>query len=78
MTTAEKLYQLIPTLTETQLNEVLSFAEFLQHKQHSIPSQKSIPPGTLTGLRGIIKRRDIPNDEQLQAEYTDYLIEKYQ
>lgn len=77
MTTAEKLYQLIPTLTETQLNEVLDFAEFLQHKQQLNPISRSIPSGTLTGLRGIIKRPDSPNDEQLQAEYTNYLIEKY-
>ncbi|MFN5857340.1 MAG: DUF2281 domain-containing protein [Pseudanabaenaceae cyanobacterium] len=78
MTTAEKLYQIIQNLPEEQINEVLQFAELLQHKLHSSPSSKSIPPGTLTGLRGIIKRRDIPNDQQLQAEYTDYLIEKYQ
>ncbi len=40
---------------------------------------QTIPSGTLTGLRGIAKRSGIaPNDEDLQAEYTDYLTQKYQ
>jgi hypothetical protein len=56
MTAAEKLYQLIQTLPESQINEVLHFAEFLQQKQLSPP--QAIPPGTLTGLRGIAKRTD--------------------
>jgi Protein of unknown function (DUF2281) len=77
MTAAEKLYQLIQTLPENQINEVLNFAEFLHQKQPS-PTQ-AIPPGTLTGLRGIAKRPGTaPNDDDLQAEYTDYLTQKYQ
>lgn len=53
---------------------------------------QTIPPGTLTGLRGIAKRADAiqkmrgllktdqpaPSDEALQADYTDYLTQKYQ
>jgi hypothetical protein len=42
MTAAEKLYQLIQTLPESQINEILQ--------------QKQLTPGTLTGLRGIAKR----------------------
>jgi Putative addiction module component len=39
----------------------------------------AIQPGTLTGLRGIAKRAGAaPNDDDLQAEYTDYLTQKYQ
>lgn len=41
MTAAEKLYQLIQTLPESQINEILHFAEFLQQKQ--IPNPQSTP-----------------------------------
>ena len=79
MTAAEKLYQIIQTLPENQINEVLNFAEFLHQKQHTAPQPTIIPPGTLTGLRGIAKRPgSTPSDPELQAEYTDYLTQKYQ
>jgi hypothetical protein len=79
MTSVEKLYQLIQALPESQVNEILNFAEFLHQKQSDFPHPKAIPPGTLTGLRGIAKRHslELSNDE-LQAEYTDYLTQKYQ
>ncbi|MCT7971899.1 DUF2281 domain-containing protein [Laspinema olomoucense] len=79
MTAAEKLYKLIQTLPESQINEVLHFAEFLQQKQ--LTSQQQVIPlaGSLTGLRGIAKRPGpAPRDSELQAEYTDYLTQKYQ
>lgn len=77
MTAAEKLYQLIQTLPESQIYEVLHFAEFLHQKQLSPPP--AIPPGTLTGLQGIAKRPGTaPSDNELQAQYTDYLTQKYQ
>lgn len=78
MTAAEKLYQLIQTMPEEQINEILHFAEFLQHKQ--TPTRKqAIPPGTLTGLRGIAKSSGTtPSDQEVQGEYTNYLIKKYQ
>ena len=41
MTATEKLHQLIQTLPENQLNEVLHFAEFLQQKQ--LKSPQAIP-----------------------------------
>jgi hypothetical protein len=76
MTATEKLYQLIPTLPENQINEILDFAESLQQKQ--ISTSQAIPPGTLTGLRGIAKPSGpVPSDSELQTEYTDYLIQKY-
>lgn len=78
MTSAEKLYQLIQTLPEAQINEVLHFAEFLQHKNLILTSPQTIPPDTLTGLRGIIKHpAPAPSNQELQAEYTDYLTQKY-
>ena len=79
MTAAERLHQLIQALPESQINEILNFAEFLHQKQF-LPSQpQTIPPGTLTGLRGIAKRSGpAPSDPDLQAEYTDYLTQKYQ
>jgi hypothetical protein len=77
MTAAEKLHQLIQILPEEQINEVLHFAEFLHQTQ--LTSDRAIPPGTLTGLRGIAKRSEpAPRDDELQAEYTDYLSQKYQ
>ena len=77
MTAAEKLHQLIQTLPESQITEVLHFAEFLHQKQ--LTASQSISPGTLTGLRGIAKRSGpAPSDDDLKAEYTDYLIQKYQ
>jgi hypothetical protein len=79
MTAAEKLHQLIKTLPEAQINELLHFAEFLHQKQLTIAHHKAIPSGTLTGLRGIAKCADTtPSNSELQAEYTDYLIQKYQ
>jgi Protein of unknown function (DUF2281) len=78
MTAAEKLYQLIQTLPENQIYEVLNFAEFLHQKQLNPPHPKAIAPGTLTGLQGIAKRPgSAPSDRELQAEYTDYLAQKY-
>jgi hypothetical protein len=77
MTATEKLYQIIQTLPENQINEVLNFAEFLHQKKLTTP--EAIPPGTLTGLRGIAKRSGTaPSDRELQAEYTDHLTQKYQ
>ena len=80
MTAAEKLYQLIQALPENQISEVLNFAEFLHQKQlTTMPQPKVIPSGTLTGLRGIAKfSGSAPNNDALQAEYTDYLTQKYQ
>ena len=79
MTAAEKLYQLIQTLPENQINEVLNFAEFLHQKQLTPPQVQTIPPGTLTGLRGIAKcPGPVLSDDELQVEYTDYLTQKYQ
>ncbi|QUY41997.1 DUF2281 domain-containing protein [Acaryochloris marina] len=79
MTAAEKLYELIQSLPESQVNEVLNFAEFLHHKQLNSSQSQAIPPGTLTGLRGIAKGpKAASSDHELQAEYTDYLTQKYQ
>lgn len=79
MTAAEKLYQLIQTFPESQVNEVLHFAEFLHQKQLTVSSRLPIPPGTLTGLRGIAKgSAPAPSAEELQVDYTNYLTQKYQ
>jgi len=42
MTAAEKLYQLIQTLPESQINEILHFAEFLHQKQLIPPISRDI------------------------------------
>ena len=78
MTTVEKLYQLIPTLTDAQLGEVLDFAEFLRYKKDAAEKKDSLISGKLTTLKGVAKRSgDPPSDEALKAEYTDYLDQKY-
>lgn len=80
MTAAERLYQLIQTLPEDQITEVLHFAEFLHQKQlATVAPAPAMPPGTLTGLRGIAKQPGAaPSDAELQADYADYLTQKYQ
>jgi hypothetical protein len=79
MTATEKLHELIQALPENQVNEVLNFAEFIHRKKVTTAQSPSIPPGTLTGLRGIAKRLgSVPSDVDLKAEYTDYLTQKYQ
>lgn len=80
MTATEKLYQLLQGFSESQINEVLDFAEFLHHKQLSTTETQNIPPGTLTGLRGIVRQQSssVSTDDELQANYIDYLIQKYQ
>jgi hypothetical protein len=79
MTAAERLYQLIQALPEDQITEILHFAEFLHQKQlATVAPPQAIPPGTLTGLRGIAKQPGTaPSDEDLQTDYTDYLTQKY-
>ena len=76
MTSAEKLHQIIQALPDNQINEILNFAEFLHQKSLTL-SPSVIPSGTLTGLRGIAKRPAL-SDADIQAEYTDYLTQKYQ
>ena len=79
MTVIEKLHQIIQVLPENQINEVLNFAESLHQKQLAASQPKVLTPGILTGLRGIAKRPGTaPSDRELQAEYTDYLTQKYQ
>jgi hypothetical protein len=89
MTAAEKLYQLIQTLPEDQINEVLHFAEFLHQKQLSSP--QAIAPSTLPGLRGIANRADAiqkmrgllktdqpaPTDQDVAAMLEERRMEKY-
>ncbi len=56
MGTPEKIYELVKTLPENQVAEVLDFVEFLRQKvqlQSEATPQTVIPKGTLTGLRGI-------------------------
>jgi hypothetical protein len=78
MTTTEKIYQLIPTLTEVQLNEILIFAEFLKYKQESLTQPASTSNQSIIQLRGLAKTSETsPSDTELRDEHTNYLIEKY-
>ncbi|NJP10317.1 MAG: DUF2281 domain-containing protein [Leptolyngbyaceae cyanobacterium RU_5_1] len=91
MTAAERLYQLIQTFPESQITQVLHFAEFLHQKQLSLAQPKAIPLGTLTGLRDIAKRADaiqkmrgllktdqpVPTDQEVVAMLETQRMEKY-
>ena len=76
MTAAEKVYELVKTLPTEQAIEVLNFAESLHQKQQNKRSSP-IPPGTLTGLRGIAKPTG-PTPDNEPIDYADYLTQKYQ
>jgi hypothetical protein len=82
MTTADRIYELVNTMPAEKANEVLNFVEFLQQKTDTTnkpESSPSIPPGTLTRLRGIAKQAGQKlTQEELPEDYTDYLTQKYQ
>lgn len=80
MTIADRIYELVKVMPEEQATAVLNFVEHLNEEARSSTiTQPAIAQGILTGLRGIAKRSGTAlTDEQLQAEYTDYLTEKYQ
>ncbi len=82
MNTAQKIYELVKAMPEEQANEVLDFVELIRHKATlKVGSEElsTIPKGTLTGLRGIAKQAaSTPTDAEVQEDYTDYLIQKYQ
>lgn len=82
MTAADRIYALVKALPAEQVSQVLDLAELLYQKQLTQPQANppvTIPPGTLTGLRGIAKRAgQTLSDEELQADYTHYLSQKYQ
>jgi Protein of unknown function (DUF2281) len=50
MSNAEKIYELVKTMPETQISEVLDFAEFLKQKasakaeEYQLTEDKSVPP----------------------------------
>lgn len=76
MTITEKLYQLIPTLTEQQRSQLLGFAESLQ-QQPSDNIERQDSDSIVNSLRGIAKPID-PSDPDPQEDYIDYLERKYQ
>ncbi|MUL37885.1 DUF2281 domain-containing protein [Gloeocapsopsis dulcis] len=82
MNAADRINELVKSLPTEQVNQILDFAEFLHQKQLTKSESRPvapIPPGTLTGLRGIAKRAgQTQSDEELKADYTDYLSQKYQ
>lgn len=50
MSTAEKIYELVKTMPETQISEVLDFAEFLKQKafvkveEQKLTEDRAVPP----------------------------------
>jgi Protein of unknown function (DUF2281) len=79
METPEEIYELVKTMPSDQADQVLDFAKFLRQKAQNKPAPRQIPKGTLTGLRGIAKGVGTSlTDEEIQADYTDYLTQKYQ
>lgn len=78
MTPAEQLYAIAKTLPDETILALLNLIQTLGNPQTSeTPTPRKLPPGTLTGLRGIAKQLKFANTTP-QDDYTDYLIEKYQ
>ena len=78
MTATERIHNILQTLPNEQVDQILDFAEFLHHRQLTqFINPQPIPPGTLTGLRGIAKQAN-HSSEDLQQDYADYLTQKYQ
>jgi hypothetical protein len=88
MTAAEKLHQLIQTLPEAQIHEVLHFAEFLQQKQDSTTATlHEKHPGlqvmdsrakAVRQMRGLLKTdQPAPTDQEVVAMRKDRRVEKY-
>jgi hypothetical protein len=77
MTAAERIYELVKTMPDEQVHQVLAFVEALGTKADL--RSHTIPKGTLTGLRGIAKQSEAaPTDEEVREAYTNYLVNKYQ
>jgi hypothetical protein len=81
MSPAEQLYRIAKTLPDETILSILNLIHTLSQPKSTptapVPTPQKLPPGTLTGLRGIAKHLNLANTA-FQNEYTDYLIEKYQ
>lgn len=87
MTPAEQLYAIAKTLPDETILALLNLLHSLGQPNTVQPqtllttsqpaAPRKLPPGTLTGLRGIAKQLKFANTTP-QDDYTDYLIEKYQ
>ena len=81
MTPAEQLYSIAKTLPDETILAVLNLIRTLSQPRPTpiapALTPRKLPPGTLTGLRGIAKHINLANPDP-QDDYTDYLIEKYQ
>ena len=89
MTAAEKLYQLIQSLSEQQIAEILNFAEFLQQKEKAASSKsfKATPYTNQTGtnkqtaikiMRGLLKtKQPAPTDEDIPTLLKERRMKKF-
>lgn len=83
MTAAEKLYQLIQTFSETQINEVLHFAEFLDYRQDATASTEHHGAATqranaIQTMRGLLKTsQPAPTDEDVATMLAERRMEKH-
>ncbi|AFY61188.1 DUF2281 domain-containing protein [Synechococcus sp. PCC 6312] len=76
MTTAEKLHQLIATLSEKQIREVLRFAELIQQKQ--LTTTQSEQSRAIQTMRGLLKTDHAPpTDEEVIALLEQRRMDKY-
>ncbi|MGB0561367.1 MAG: DUF2281 domain-containing protein [Spirulinaceae cyanobacterium] len=71
----ERIQHLSPPLQR----QVLDFVEFLLSRRSDAVTPNPIKPGTLTGLRGILKNAPADLDKTtLKDSYVDYLLQKYE
>ena len=86
MTAAERLYQLLQTLPDSQINEVLNFAEFLCQKRTlsaiemltDIPDRGLDITKAIENMRGLLKTdQPAPTDEEVTTMLEERRLEKY-
>lgn len=90
MTAAERLYQLLQTLPDSQINEVLNFAEFLHQKQlsssQSLDTPLDVPTphwsiagrGAIEQMRGLLKTEEpAPTDQEVVHMLKKRRLKKY-
>lgn len=78
MATPEQIYELVKAMPADQVDQIWGFVKFLQQKTQVETGPRSIPSGTLVGLRDFAKRAQTSTDEELREEYRKYLMQKYQ
>ena len=75
----QKLIERLQQLPTPLQYQVLDFVEFLLSRRLTPSSKSMLQPGTLTGLRGLLKNASVDLDAKaIKDDYVDYLLQKHQ